>query len=73
MFSKVRGIAHLNPQFDKFRYCKFFKDPKNLGIGICSNELSLKSKDLKDLSSIKEGQISPLKFIELQFSYASSG
>ena len=71
-FPKVGGIAPLNPQFDKFRYCKFFKDPKNLGIWIWSNELPLKSKNLKDLSFIKEGRISPLKFIELQFSNASS-
>lgn len=52
----------LNPVFDRFRYCKFLKDPKNSGIEMALKVLNLKSKCFKDLSSFREGLISPLRF-----------
>ena len=64
-FPKFEGIAPLNPAYDRFRYCKFFK-----GIRMSSNELKLKSRYCKDLSFINEGLISPDKLIKLQLLYA---
>ncbi|GAB4832528.1 hypothetical protein Ancab_006550 [Ancistrocladus abbreviatus] len=59
---KFEGIGPLNPAFDKFKYRKFFKEPRNGGIGMLLNVLELKSRYCNDLSFPNEDLISPLKF-----------